>query len=200
MLFISVEKGDEIIRKIRLFSSVLLSVLVILVVLFASGCAQNGAKETDGGGGNVNESATNEADVGKSDRNLMQTLSDDEYETLVRLINAAGLNETLATGGPYTIFAPTDEAFDELPSGTIDALMNNNTELRRVMSYHVTSGEVTEQDLANITRLQTLAGEVLTVNNTTEGLQVGGAKITDTDARPSNGIIHQIDKVLIPPK
>ena len=130
----------------------------------------------------------------------MQILSDDKYVTLVRLINAAGFNDSLAKGGPYTIFAPTDKAFEALPTGTIDSLLNNTTELRRILSYHVINGEVTEQDLANITSIQTLEGNVLPVNNTTEGLQVGGAKITDTDKRPSNGIIHQIDKVLILPK
>lgn len=130
----------------------------------------------------------------------MQILSDDKYVTLVRLINASGLNDTLSKGGPYTVFAPTDKAFDALPTGTVDALMNNKTELRRILSYHVTSGEVTEQDLANMTSIRTFEGGTIPVNNTTEGLYVGGAKITDTDTRPSNGIIHQIDKVLIPPK
>lgn len=176
----------------------LLTALVILVVLFASGCAQKGANET--GGGNASKNATNESSVGKSDKNLMQILSDDKYVTLVKLINASGLNDTLAMGGPYTVFAPTDKAFDALPTGSVDALMNNTTELRRILSYHVTSGEVTEQDLANMTSIKTLEGGALTVNNTTEGLQVGGAKITDTDTRPTNGIVHQIDKVLVPPK
>jgi uncharacterized surface protein with fasciclin (FAS1) repeats len=165
--------------------------------LFASGCAQKGANET--GGGNVSKNATNESAAGKSDRNIMQVLSDDKYVTLVKLINSAGLNGALSTGGPYTVFAPTEKAFEALPTGTIDALMNNTTELRRVLSYHVTNGEVTEQDLANMTSIQTLEGGTLPVNNTNEGLHVGGAKITDTDTRPSNGIIHQIDTVLIPP-
>jgi uncharacterized surface protein with fasciclin (FAS1) repeats len=176
----------------------LLTTLVILAVLFASGCAQKGGNET--GGGNVSKNATNQSNVYKSDKNLMQILSDDEYVTLVKLINASGLNDTLAKGGPYTVFAPTDKAFEALPTGSFDTLMNNTIELRRILSYHVTSGEVTEQDLANMTGIQMLEGEILPVNNTTEGLYVGGAKITDTDTRPSNGIIHQIDKVLVPPK
>jgi len=171
--------------------------LVILVVLFASGCAQKGANETGGRGGNVSENATN---IEKSDKNLIQVLSDDKYVTLVKLINVSGLNETLSKGGPYTIFAPTDKAFNALPTGTIDALMNNTTELRRVLSYHVTSGEVTEQDLANMTSIQTLEGGVLPINKTAAGLQVGGANITKADTLPSNGVIHQIDRVLIPPQ
>jgi len=172
--------------------------LVISVLLFASGCAQKGANET--GGGNVSKNATKESAAGKSDRNIMQILSDDKYVTLVKLINAAGLNDTLSMGGTYTIFAPTDKAFEALPTGTVDALMNNTTELRKILTYHVTNGEVTEQDLVNMTGIQTLEGGILPVNNTGEGLHVGGAKVTDTDTKPSNGIIHQIDMVLIPSK
>lgn len=172
--------------------------LVISVLLFASGCAQKGANET--GGSNVSKNATKESAAGKSDRNIMQILSDDKYVTLVKLINAAGLNDTLSMGGPYTIFAPTDKAFEALPTGTVDALMNNTTELRKILTYHVTNGEVTEQDLVNMTGIQTLEGGILSVNNTGEGLHVGGAKVTDTDTKPSNGIIHQIDMVLIPSK
>lgn len=173
--------------------------LVIFLVLFASGCAQKGANET-GGGGAGSKNVTNVSNVGKSDKNIMQILSDDKYATFVKLLDASGLNETLAEGGPYTVFAPTDKAFNALPTGAIDALMSNTTELRRVLSYHITYGEVTEQDLVNMTEIQTLEGKILHVNNTGEGLRVGGAKITDTDPRPSNGIIHQIDTVLTPPK
>lgn len=174
--------------------------LVILVVIFASGCAQKGANETGGGVGNAGQNATNASTFGKNDKNLMQILSDEKYTTLVKLIDASGMKDTLVNGGQYTIFAPTDKAFNALPTGTIDALMSNTTELRRVLSYHITNGEVTEQDLSRMTGIQTLGGKVLPVKNSIEGLQVGNAKITDTDTRPSNGIIHQIDTVLIPPR
>jgi len=160
-------------------------------MLFASGCSQEAPSETN---------ETNESTVSESDKNIMQTLSDDDYVTLVQLINAAGLQETLSTKGPYTVFAPTDEAFQALPTGTVETLMNNTTELRRILSYHVIDGELMEQDLANMTSFQTLEGRALSINNTSEGLQVGGAKITDTDIQCSNGVIHQIDTVLIPPK
>jgi uncharacterized surface protein with fasciclin (FAS1) repeats len=169
--------GDEITRKLKLLRALILTILAVLIILFASGCAQKGANETGGRGSNVSENATT---VGKNDINIVQILSDDKYVTPVKLINASGLNETLAKSGPYTIFAPTDKAFNALPTGTIDALMNNKTKLRRVLSYHLTSGELMEQELANMTSFQTLEGGALPVNNTTEGLKVGGAKITDT--------------------
>jgi uncharacterized surface protein with fasciclin (FAS1) repeats len=78
--------------------------------------------------------------------------------------------------------------------------MNNTTELRRILNYHITDGELMEEDLANMTSFQTLQGKALSVNKTTEGLQVGSAHIIKANIRCSNGIIHQIDKVLIPPK
>src|SRR5665647_3307304 len=88
-------------RKIRPIGAVLVTVLVISMMLFASGCAQKAPNETK---------ATNESNVGKSDNNIVQTLNNEHYVTLVKLVSAAGLEETLAKGGPYTIFAPTDKA------------------------------------------------------------------------------------------
>jgi uncharacterized surface protein with fasciclin (FAS1) repeats len=178
-------------RKIRPIGAVLITVLVISMILFASGCAQKAPNETK---------ATNESNAGKSDNNIVQTLNNEHYVTLVKLVSAAGLEETLAKGGPYTIFAPTDKAFAALPASTVQALMNNKTELKRVLTYHVAAGELMGKDLANMKSFPTLEGGVLSVNKTAEGLQVGGANVTKADIKSSNGVIHQIDKVLIPPQ
>ena len=78
----------------------------------------------------------------KSDRNIVQTLADENYTTLVKLINVAGLEKILAEGGPFTVFAPTNKAFNALPAATVQALMNNTTELRKVLVYHVAGGEL----------------------------------------------------------
>jgi uncharacterized surface protein with fasciclin (FAS1) repeats len=191
-IYVFIEKGDEIIKKIRYISAVLVTLLVISVMLFASGCAQKAPEEAK---------ETNESNVVKSDKNIMQTLTDENYTTLVKLINTAGLQETLATGGTFTIFAPTDAAFGSLRKGTAEALMNNTTELKRVLTYHVVSGELTGQDVAKMKNLKTLEGSELTVSKTAAGgLQVGGANVTKADIRCSNGVIHQIDTVLIPPQ
>jgi uncharacterized surface protein with fasciclin (FAS1) repeats len=186
---------------------VLVTVLVISVMLFASGCSQKAANETRGAEDvqNLkNESKDVPQEIGnvveKSDRNIVQTLADENYTTLVKLINAAGLEEILANGGPFTVFAPNNKAFDAIPADTVQALMNNTTELRKVLAYHVAGGELMEKDLVNMTGVQTLEGGVLPINKTAGGLQVGGANITKADIRPSNGVIHQIDKVLIPPQ
>lgn len=201
-----IEKGDEIMRKMRLVGAVLVTVLVISVMLFASGCAQKAVNETRGAEDVKN--LTNESKkvpqefgnvVKKSDRNIVQTLADENYTTLVKLINVARLEEVLAQRGPFTVFAPTNKAFAALPASTVQALMNNTTELRKVLVYHVAAGELMENDLVNMTSVKTLEGGVLSVNKTAEGLQVGGANITKANVLPSNGVIHQIDKVLIPP-
>jgi uncharacterized surface protein with fasciclin (FAS1) repeats len=170
---------------------VLVTLLVISVMLFASGCAQKAPNVTK---------VTNESNVGKSGNNVVQTLNNGNFLTLVKLINAAGLAETLSKGGPYTVFAPTDQAFAAIPASTIQALMNNKTELRKVLTYHVVSGELNAKDIANMTSVKTLEGGVLPVSKTAGGVQVGGAKVTKADIQSSNGVIHQIDKVLIPPQ
>ena len=191
-------KGDLIIVKIKLFWPILFTVLIISVMLFASGCTQRAPNET-AGEDNVSRNVTNDSGE-RSDKNIIETLSDVNNVLMVKLISAARLEETLARDGPYTVFAPTDKAFETLPASTVQTLMNNTTELRRVLSYHITDGELMEQDLANMTSFQTLQGSALSVNKTTEGLQVGGARIIKANNRCSNGVIHQIDKVLIPPK
>lgn len=167
-------------------------------MLFASGCTQRAPNET-AGEDNVSRNVTNDSGE-RSDKNIIETLSDVNNVLMVKLISAARLEETLARDGPYTVFAPTDKAFETLPASTVQTLMNNTIELRRVLSYHITDGELMEQDLANMTSFQTLQGSALSVNKTTEGLQVGGARIIKANNRCSNGVIHQIDKVLIPPK
>jgi uncharacterized surface protein with fasciclin (FAS1) repeats len=193
--------------KIRLFCAVFITVLVISAMLFASGCAQKAANETRGAKdvkNLTNESKGIPQEIGnvveKSDRNIVQTLADENYTTLVKLINVAGLEKILAEGGPFTVFAPTNKAFNALPAATVQALMNNTTELRKVLVYHVAGGELMKKDLVNMTGVQTLEGGVLPINKTAAGLQVGGANITKADTLPSNGVIHQIDKVLIPPQ
>jgi uncharacterized surface protein with fasciclin (FAS1) repeats len=187
-----------IIGKIKLFWLILFTVLIVSSVLFASGCTQSAPNET-AGNDNVSRNVTNVSGE-RSNKNIVQTLSDENNVLMVKLINASGLEDTLARDGPFTVFAPTNKAFEALPASTVQALMNNKTELRRILNYHITDGELMEEDLANMTIFQTLQGKALSVNKTTEGLQVGSAHIIKANIRCSNGVIHQIDKVLIPPK
>lgn len=182
--------------------------MVLSLILFASGCAQKAAENETKRAENASENIKKEAEgvpqeianvVEKSDQNIMQTLADKNFVTLVQLINIAGLEKPLAEEGIYTVFAPTDKAFTELPENAVPALKNNTKELRKVLTYHVIAGKaLMKKDIENMTSIKTLEGGELTVNVTAKGVQVGGADITEADILTSNGVIHQIDKVLIP--
>jgi uncharacterized surface protein with fasciclin (FAS1) repeats len=124
---------------------------------------------------------------------------DGNFTTLLDALDAANLTDTLEGEGPFTVFAPTDDAFDALPSGTLDALLNNTTALREILLYHVTDERLTSEDVADLTNITTLQGEDIPVNVTDEGIFVGDAQITVADINASNGVIHAIDAVLIPP-
>jgi uncharacterized surface protein with fasciclin (FAS1) repeats len=119
------------------------------------------------------------------------------FNTLLTAAKAAGLAETLATGGPFTVFAPTDEAFAALPKGTLEALLNNPEKLKAVLLYHVVSGTVTAKDVAGLTSAKTLEGGMLRIN-TTKGVMINDATVVKADIMASNGVIHVINKVLIP--
>jgi len=188
--------------------------LLIAVVLFASGCSSPTeevenesevmAEEVTEGAGEIVEEV--EDVVGENeteavpDKNIVQTAEDaGSFGTLVTAIRAAGLEETLSGEGPFTVFAPTDEAFAALPEGTLDSLLQDPEALTRVLTYHVASGKYMAADVVNMTSIETLEGSELPVN-TTDGVKVGDANVTMTDIEASNGVIHVIDKVLIPPE
>lgn len=119
------------------------------------------------------------------------------FKTLIWAIEAAGLVETLKTPGPYTVLAPTDEAFDKLPAGTLDKLQQDLPKLRRILLYHVVPGDVREEDLRQIDEAPTMEGSVLGIDNS-KGIQVNDAQVLNTDILTDNGVIHIIDAVLIP--
>jgi uncharacterized surface protein with fasciclin (FAS1) repeats len=119
--------------------------------------------------------------------------------TLVSALQEAGLDQTLSGAGPYTVFAPTNAAFDRLPAGTLDALLADTTELTSVLTYHAASGRLMAVDLANRTSITTLQGSPLAINATGGRVRVDGANVTQADIQASNGVIHVIDAVMLPP-
>jgi uncharacterized surface protein with fasciclin (FAS1) repeats len=119
------------------------------------------------------------------------------FETLTAAIEAAGLSEVLTVEGPFTVFAPTDEAFAKLPEGTLEALLQDKDALRNILLYHVASGTVTASEVVKLESAETLNGQKVTIN-VDEGVMVNGAKVIQTDVMASNGVIHVIDTVLIP--
>jgi uncharacterized surface protein with fasciclin (FAS1) repeats len=119
------------------------------------------------------------------------------FTTLVAAIEAAGLAETLNTDGPFTVFAPTDEAFARLPEGALAALLADKDALTRVLLYHVTSGSVYAEDVVDLRAARTLNGAKVAIN-LDNGVQINDANVIKTDVEARNGVIHVIDTVLIP--
>jgi transforming growth factor-beta-induced protein len=121
------------------------------------------------------------------------------FSTLATALDAAGLVETLKGPGPFTVFAPTDEAFAKLPAGTLEGLLGNPDALRAVLTYHVVSGRVPAADVVTLPAATTVQGEDVTIVNSESGVQINDATVTVTDLMASNGIIHVIDSVILPP-
>jgi uncharacterized surface protein with fasciclin (FAS1) repeats len=125
-----------------------------------------------------------------------------KFKTLVAATQAAGLVETLNTKGPYTVFAPTDEAFAKLPPGTVDSLLKDIPKLKSILTYHVIEGAVPASDVIVHKNLTTLQGQDLKVDaakwHLHKSVKINDAKIITADVKADNGVIHIIDKVLIP--
>ena len=124
-----------------------------------------------------------------------------QFQTLVAALQAAGLDGTLKGDGPYTVFAPTDEAFAKLPAGTVENLLKpeNKDQLVAILTYHVVSGKVMSSDIAGKkTEAMTVQGSELTIDAMKGGVLVGEAKLIQADIETSNGVIHVIDTVVIP--
>jgi transforming growth factor-beta-induced protein len=121
------------------------------------------------------------------------------FETLVTAVKAAGLVEALKGEGPLTVFAPTDEAFAALPEGTLDALLKDREALGRILKYHVVPGRVLAKDAVKLDAAETLAGERVRIDASSSGVKINQARVVKTDVLASNGVIHVIDKVLLPP-
>lgn len=119
------------------------------------------------------------------------------FNTLIAAIQAAGLTETLQGKGPFTVFAPTDEAFAKLPPGTVDALLKDKAKLSKILTYHVVAGEVMAKDVKP-GMVTTVEGEKLKITKSSSGVKVNNASVIKTDVISSNGVIHVIDTVLIP--
>lgn len=129
---------------------------------------------------------------------LIETaVSAGNFTTLIKAIESADLVDILKSEGPYTVFAPTDEAFSKLPQETLDELLQNIPKLKRILTYHVAFGDAREEDLRQIEEAATVEGSIVAieVNN---GIKVNDANVLQTDIITDNGVIHVIDGVLIP--
>ncbi len=120
------------------------------------------------------------------------------FSTLVTALEAANLVDTLKGAGPFTVFAPTDDAFNALPTGVLDDLLGNVTALTEVLTYHVVAGKYMAADVVALTSLTTIQGDDLAITVTGTTVQIDGATVVQTDIEASNGVIHVIDMVVVP--
>jgi uncharacterized surface protein with fasciclin (FAS1) repeats len=119
------------------------------------------------------------------------------FKTLVQAVQAAGLVETLSGEDPFTVFAPTDEAFAQIPQDTLQAVLADKEKLTAILTYHVVPGKLMAADVVRSTQLQTVQGQSITVS-TEGGVRVDDANVVQTDIEADNGVIHVIDKVIMP--
>ena len=122
------------------------------------------------------------------------------FKTLATALQAAGLVDTLKGKGPFTVFAPTDEAFAKLPAGTVESLLRpeNKAKLQRVLTYHVVAGTVMASDVVKLQSAKAVSGDTIAVSAQGGTVRVDGAQVIKTDIQASNGVIHVIDTVILP--
>ena len=122
------------------------------------------------------------------------------FKTLAKALDAAGLVSTLKGAGPFTVFAPTDEAFAKLPAGTLESLLKpeNKAKLTRILTYHVVPGKVMAKDVVSLTKAKAVSGDSITVMAHGGKVMVDSANVVKTDIAASNGVIHVIDAVILP--
>lgn len=131
-------------------------------------------------------------------KNIVETAIDaGNFKTLVAAVQAAGLVETLSGEGPFTVFAPTDEAFAKLPAGTVEGLLADKEKLTKVLTYHVASGKVMSGEVVNMNEVTSLEGGNLKVNSS-NGVMINDSHVVTADIECTNGVIHVIDSVLLP--
>jgi uncharacterized surface protein with fasciclin (FAS1) repeats len=131
--------------------------------------------------------------------NIVQTaVAAGQFKTLVKLLKEAGLAATLEGKGPFTVFAPTDAAFAKVPKETLSALTKNQAKLRAVLLYHVVKGKLTAAKVAKLRSIKTLNGQSLKVRVNHGAVTIGGARVIKANVGASNGVIHVINKVLLP--
>ncbi len=141
------------------------------------------------------------ADCGTCDKTVVEVaVAGDNFKTLVAAVKAAGLVETLSGEGPFTVFAPTDDAFAKLPKGTLEDLLKpeNKAKLAGILTYHVVAGKVMAKDVVKLSEAATVQGSEVKIKVKDGTVMVGKAKVIKADIPCKNGVIHVIDTVLLP--
>lgn len=135
-----------------------------------------------------------------AEMNIVQTaINAGNFTTLATALTEAGLVDALEGKGPFTVFAPTDEAFNNLPDGALDNLLKDKEALKNVLLYHVVSGDISSAQIVDLDEVKTLNGSEIKIKTSDGKVMVNNADVIGADVDASNGIIHVIDKVLLPP-
>lgn len=139
-------------------------------------------------------------DQNKSNKDIVTTAVEaGNFKTLATALTEAGLVETLQGEGPFTVFAPTDEAFAKLPKGTVEALLKNKEALTNILLYHVVAGKVMSGDVVKLNSAETVQGSSVKIKVVNGKVMINDAQVVSADVRASNGVIHVIDTVILPP-
>ena len=147
----------------------------------------------------VNVSAGMKMSSSKMSMDIVDTaVAAGDFTTLATALKAAGLVETLKGEGPFTVFAPTDEAFGKLPPGTLEGLLKDKEKLAAVLTYHVVPGNVTSREVVELRSAKTVNGQRIKISSMHGNVMVDNAKVTKVDIAASNGVIHVIDTVIMP--
>lgn len=173
------------------------SLLVVTIILLACGKAAPELPSTAGTAVHAGQSAVQDEE---SQKNIVQTaVRSDSHQTLVAALKAADYVNALSNAGPFTVFAPTDDAFGQLPQGTVEDLVKaeNKLKLQDILEYHVYVGVIRESMVQSSLTLNQVNGKNVTLTKTGSGMEVNGAKVVAT-ILASNGIIYVIDRVLLP--
>ncbi|WP_376694573.1 fasciclin domain-containing protein [Wenzhouxiangella sp. EGI_FJ10409] len=135
----------------------------------------------------------------KEEKNIVETaIAAGQFDTLVTAVQEAGLVETLSGDGPFTVFAPTDEAFAKIPEADLNALLADKEALANVLTYHVVAGKVMASDVVNLSEAGTVQGSTVDISVDGDTVMIDGAQVIKTDIKTSNGVIHVIDTVIMP--
>jgi transforming growth factor-beta-induced protein len=190
-------RGEIIMR--NLLSTKIIGIFAVVSVLSFAGVEAAIAQC----GGGCSDSAMAGYEEKKSKKDIVDiAVKSGSFNTLVAAVKAAGLVETLKGKGPYTVFAPTDEAFAKLPAGTVETLLKpeNRKKLQDILTYHVVSGRVAAADVVNLSAADTVLGESVTIAVKKDKVMINNSQVVKTDIEASNGLIHVIDTVLLPPE
>ena len=146
--------------------------------------------------------AVGSASLHAASQDIVDTaISAGQFKTLAAALKAAGLVDTLKSSGPFTVFAPTDQAFAKLPAGTVENLLKpeNKDQLAAILTYHVVPGKVMAADVVKLDEAPTVNGKMIDVSVAGDKVMTNDATVTKTDIEASNGVIHVIDSVILPP-